>query len=214
MQKDLNSAFLSACRQAVVMPVLTIGSVEQSVALANALVQGGLAFIEVTLRTPASLAAIGEIARKVKGATVGAGTVLSSAQAKRAVEAGAQFLVSPGATPALLDAADEFGVPFLPGVATASEAMACLERGYRFLKFFPAEQSGGVAALKALAAPLQDLRFCPTGGVGATNLSAYLACPNVVCVGGSWVAPQALIDAGDWDGIQGLASAARALGPL
>lgn len=212
MQDKLNPAFLSACRQAVVMPVLTIGDVGRSVALAKALVDGGLTFLEVTLRTPAGLAAIREISRTVKGATVGAGTVLSAAQASSAIEAGAQFLVSPGATPALLDAAERLDIPFLPGVATASEAMACSERGYRFLKFFPAEQSGGIATLKALAGPLADLRFCPTGGVGAANLAAYLACPNVVCVGGSWVAPQAMVDAGDWAGIRGLAATARAQG--
>lgn len=212
MQSELNPTFLSACRQAVVMPVLTIADVGQSVSLAQALVAGGLTYLEITLRTSAGLAAIREIAKSVKGVTVGAGTVLSQAQGESAVQAGARFLVSPGATPALLTAAETFGVPFLPGVATASEAMACLERGYRFLKFFPAEQSGGIPALKALAAPLADLRFCPTGGIGAANLGAYLACPNVVCVGGSWVAPQAMIDAGDWSGIEGLAAAARAQG--
>lgn len=210
MQSQLNPAFLAACRQAVVMPVLTIGDVKTSVALAEALVAGGLTFLEVTLRTPTALAAIREISRAVKNATVGAGTVLNPAQAQSAIDAGAQFLVSPGATPALLDAADHFGVPLLPGAVTASEAMVCLDRGYRFLKFFPAEQSGGVAALKSLAAPLSDVKFCPTGGVGAANLRDYLACPNVVCVGGSWVAPPKLVEAGDWAAIQKLAAAARA----
>lgn len=210
MQEKLNPAFALACRQAVVMPVLTIGDVSTAVALAEALVRGGLAFLEVTLRTPTALAAIKEISRAVKTATVGAGTVLDPAQARSAAAAGAQFVVSPGATPALLDAADTFGVPYLPGVATASEAMVCRERGYRFVKFFPAEQAGGVATLKALAAPLAEMKFCPTGGVGAANLDAYLACPNVVCVGGSWVAPSELVQAADWLAIQKLAAAARA----
>lgn len=188
-----------------VIPVLTIKDALHAVPLAQALAAGGLTVVEVTLRTPAALTAIKRIAAEVPTAEVGAGTVLNAQHAEQAIAAGAQFLVSPGATARLFDAADGWSIPLLPGAATASEAMTGLERGYRFMKFFPAEQSGGIAALKGLAAPLADLKFCPTGGIGPHNLSAYLACTNVVCVGGSWVAPQPLVDAGNWTEITRLA---------
>jgi 2-dehydro-3-deoxyphosphogluconate aldolase/(4S)-4-hydroxy-2-oxoglutarate aldolase len=210
MQSNLNPALMAKCAGVRVIPVLTISDVSQAVPLARALVAGGLTVLEITLRTPAALVAVQRIADEVPQAVVGAGTILSADQGREAIAAGATFLVSPGSSPRLLDAADTLAVPLLPGVATASEAMAALERGYRFVKFFPAEVAGGIAALKALAAPLAALRFCPTGGVGADNLEAYLALPNVVCVGGSWVAPAHLVKAGDWAGIAALAQSANA----
>jgi len=211
MQTQLNSSLMTRCKAAKVVPVLTIADARHAVPLARALVAGGLTALEITLRTPTALEAISRIAAEVPGAEVGAGTVLMPVHAEQAIKAGARFLVSPGSTAPLLDAAEGLAVPLLPGAATASEAMALHDRGYRFLKFFPAEPAGGIPALKALAAPLADIHFCPTGGIGANNAGAYLACPNVVCVGGSWVAPQALVDAGDWDGITRLARAASGI---
>ncbi len=208
-QASLNPGLIARCKPARVIPVLTITDARHAVPLAQALVDGGLTVLEITLRTPAALEAVQLIKAHVPHADVGVGTVLTSKQAEAALKAGARFLVSPGFTRDLLDAAEEWAIPWLPGIATAGEAMALLERGYRMAKFFPAESSGGIAALKAFAAPLADLRFCPTGGVGPANLEAYLATPNVVCVGGSWVAPQAMIDAGDWAGITKLARTAH-----
>ncbi len=205
MQSSLNQKLLSSCAAVRVVPVLTIVDVAHAVPLARALVAGGLTALEITLRTPVALDAIRRIAEEVEGAFVGAGTVLDARHGEQAIGVGARFLVSPGSTSALLSAAQNFSVPLLPGAATASEVMALLDHGIRFMKFFPAEQSGGVSALKALAPPLADAKFCPTGGVSPANLAAYLACPNVVCVGGSWVAPQALVDAGDWAAIERLA---------
>lgn len=203
------ATLMHAVRGERVIPVLTIGDDTDAVGLARALVAGGLTHLEITLRTKAALPAIEKIARDVHGAVVGAGTVLAAHQGEEAISAGAKFLVSPGATDKLYDAACGWRIPLLPGVATASEAMAAMERGYHFVKFFPAEQSGGVAALKALAAPLAGLMFCPTGGVGPKNLGAYLACPNVVCVGGSWVAPAELVAKKNWREITELAAEAR-----
>jgi 2-dehydro-3-deoxyphosphogluconate aldolase / (4S)-4-hydroxy-2-oxoglutarate aldolase len=210
-QAALNPSLIARCRPARVIPVLTILDAKHAVPLAHALFNGGLSVLEITLRTPAALEAIQLIKDHGPDADVGAGTVLTSQQAEAARKAGARFLVSPGATWGLLEEAEQWSIPLLPGIATASEAMALLERGYRFAKFFPAESSGGIAALKALGAPLADLTFCPTGGVGPANLAAYLACPNVACVGGSWVAPQAMIDASDWEGITKLARKAHEL---
>jgi 2-dehydro-3-deoxyphosphogluconate aldolase/(4S)-4-hydroxy-2-oxoglutarate aldolase len=201
-------AILSA---APVVPVLTIEDRATAVPLARALVAGGLTALEVTLRTPASLDCIRAIAGEVEGADVGAGTVRDGNALGEAVKAGARFLVSPGAGPRLIEAAADSPVPFLPGVATAGEAMGLAEQGYRFLKFFPAEPAGGVAYLKALAAPLPDIRFCPTGGIGPKNAPAYLALANVICVGGSWIAPAEALAGGDWAAVEGLARAARAL---
>ena len=206
------TGLMAALRRERVVPVLTISDETDSVGLARALVAGGLTHLEITLRTDAALAAIEKIAHEVHGATVGAGTILSRGMGDDAIAAGAKFLVSPGATPSLYDAAADWSVPLLPGVASASEAMMALERGFHFVKFFPAEASGGVAALKALSAPLAGLSFCPTGGIGPDNLASYLACPNVVCVGGSWVAPVKAVAAGDWREVTRLAAAAR--GPL
>jgi len=194
------------------MPVLVIEDAATARPLAEALASGGLPVLEVTLRTPAAPEAIAEIAR-VTGGIVGAGTVVTPRDVAVAVEAGARFAVSPGATARLLDACAEARLPLLPGVATASEAMRLGERGYDLLKFFPAEAAGGVAALKALAGPLPGLAFCPTGGVSPQNAATYLGLPNVVCVGGSWVAPAGMIADGDYDGIAALARSAAALRP-
>jgi 2-dehydro-3-deoxyphosphogluconate aldolase/(4S)-4-hydroxy-2-oxoglutarate aldolase len=195
-----------------VVPVLAIDSLEAAPPLARALVDGGLSVLEITLRTPAALDVIRLIAGEIEGAVVGAGTVLSAEQYRAAERAGARFVVSPGATPALLDAAAASPVPFLPGAATASEVMRLLERGYRCLKFFPAEPAGGIVYLQALAAPLPEARFCPTGGIDADKARAYLKLPNVLCVGGSWLAPRDAVAGGDWPRITGLARAAAALG--
>ena len=196
---------------APVVPVVVIEDAAQAVPLARALVAGGTPAIEVTLRTPAALDAIRAIAAEVEGAHVGAGTVLDAAQFEAAVEAGATFMVSPGSTPSLLDAAARHPVPLLPGAASASEAMALLERGYTLQKFFPAEAAGGVAMLRALGGPLPGIRFCPTGGVSPANARDYLALPNVICVGGSWLTPAPQLRAANWVAIEGLARAAAAL---
>lgn len=192
------------CAMAPVIPVLVIEDATQAAPLAQALVAGGLPVLEVTLRTPAALEAIAAVS-KVKGAIVGAGTVLTPEEALAARAAGAQFAVSPGSTPRLLEACEALDLPLLPGAVTATEAMLLLERGYDMLKFFPAEASGGIAILKALAGPLPNVSFCPTGGVTLANAGDYLRLPNTVCVGGSWVAPDDAIDARDWERITGLA---------
>ncbi|HUF56593.1 MAG TPA: bifunctional 4-hydroxy-2-oxoglutarate aldolase/2-dehydro-3-deoxy-phosphogluconate aldolase [Thermohalobaculum sp.] len=194
---------------APVVPVLTVEDAEQAVPLAEALVRGGLPALEVTLRTPAALDAIRAMSR-VEGAVVGAGTLLTPRDIEAAVAAGARFGVSPGAPPRLLEAARSAGLPFLPGVATPTEALTAAEQGFEILKFFPAEAAGGAAVLKAWVAPLRHLRFCPTGGIGAGNAPDYLALPNVLAVGGSWVAPAGPVAAGDWQRVEDLArSAAR-----
>jgi 2-dehydro-3-deoxyphosphogluconate aldolase / (4S)-4-hydroxy-2-oxoglutarate aldolase len=196
-----------------VVPVLAIESVGTALPLARALLAGGLPVLEITLRTPAALEIIRAIGGEIEGAVVGAGTVLTPEHYRDAERAGARFAVSPGATPALLDVAAASSVPFLPGAATSSEVMRLLERGYGCLKFFPAEPAGGVACLQALGAPLPGARFCPTGGIDATRAPAYLALPNVVCVGGSWVAPRAAVAAENWPAITRLARVAAALRP-
>ncbi|MBJ3761759.1 bifunctional 4-hydroxy-2-oxoglutarate aldolase/2-dehydro-3-deoxy-phosphogluconate aldolase [Maribius pontilimi] len=198
------------CRLAPVIPVLVVHDAAHAQPLARALVAGGLPALEVTLRTPAALEVIAEMA-KVEGGTVGAGTLLTPSDVAAAVKAGARFGVSPGSTPRLLDAAEDADLPMLPGVATSTEAMALLERGYTVLKFFPAEANGGAPALKAIGSPLPQIRFCPTGGVSLKNAPDYLGLSNTLCVGGSWVAPQDLVEAGDWDGITALAKEAAAL---
>ncbi|RME18472.1 MAG: bifunctional 4-hydroxy-2-oxoglutarate aldolase/2-dehydro-3-deoxy-phosphogluconate aldolase [Alphaproteobacteria bacterium] len=198
------------CRAAPIVPVLIVEDVAHARPLAEALVAGGLPALEVTLRTPAALEVISEMA-KVPGGIPGAGTLLTPDDVKRARDAGARFGVSPGASEALLEAAEAEGLPLLPGAATATEAMALLARGYTVLKFFPAEAAGGAAFLKALASPLPQIRFCPTGGISPTNAEAYLSLPNVLCAGGSWVAPKALMEAGDWAEITRLAREAAAL---
>ena len=194
-----------------VVPVLTLDDPKRAVALARALAEGGLDVLEVTLRTERALEAIRAIAAEVPVADVGAGTVLEPWQMEAAAGAGARFLVSPGATSRLLDAAETSPVPWLPAAASASEVMRLRERGYRLLKFFPAEPLGGTAALKALAPVLSDMRFCPTGGIDAGKAPDYLALPNVVAVGGSWVAPADALAGGDFGRITELARAAAAL---
>jgi 2-dehydro-3-deoxyphosphogluconate aldolase / (4S)-4-hydroxy-2-oxoglutarate aldolase len=196
---------------APVIPVITLRQAASAVPLARALVAGGLPVIEMTLRTPVALEAIRAIAAAVPDAIVGAGTVTEPAGFAAAAAAGARFAVSPGFTPALSVAAKQAGLPFLPGVMTSSEIIAALGAGHELLKFFPAEPAGGIAALKALAGPFPQVTFCPTGGIHAELARAYLALPNVIAVGGSWVTPQAAIDAGDWAEITRLARAASAL---
>jgi 2-dehydro-3-deoxyphosphogluconate aldolase / (4S)-4-hydroxy-2-oxoglutarate aldolase len=201
---------LALCQMAPVIPVLVIEDIAHALPLAQALVAGGLPVLEVTLRTPCALEAIAIMAQ-VDGAAVGAGTVLNPAQMEDARKAGARFAVSPGATPALIDAARLNDMPLLPGAQTCSEVMALLEQGYSVQKFFPAEAIGGVSALKSIAGPLPQVTFCPTGGISVTRAPDYLALPNVACVGGSWVAPAAAMKAGQWAEITALARAAAGL---
>jgi 2-dehydro-3-deoxyphosphogluconate aldolase/(4S)-4-hydroxy-2-oxoglutarate aldolase len=207
--RDAESAAIMAL--APVIPVLTVRSVEDGLGQARALVAGGLLAIEVTLRTPSALDAIAAIAKGVPGAVVGAGTITSPAQIGEAVEAGARFLVSPGTTRALAEAAVAAPVPFLPGCATASEAMALRELGFRALKLFPAEAVGGAKLIASLAAPLADLRFCPTGGIDLAKAPDYLKLPNVACVGGSWMLPKGALARGDYTLVQKLAKEAAGL---
>ena len=194
-----------------VMPVVTLDDAANAVPLARALVAGGIRAIEITLRTGAALEAVRAIAAEVPEAIPGVGTVLSAADYAAAARAGARFAISPGATPALLAATRPGPIPFLPGVATASELMVCLEAGVSVCKFFPAAEAGGVAALKALAGPFPAARFCPTGGIDAASAPAWLALANVLCVGGSWLAPRDAIAAGDFARIERLAREAAAL---
>jgi len=199
------------CELAPIVPVLVVDNAADARPLAEALVAGGLPALEVTLRTPAALEAIAEMA-KVKGGVVGAGTLITPRDVENAVAAGAKFGVSPGATDELIAACEANGLPLLAGAATASEAMQMLVRGYDLLKFFPAEASGGAPALKAIGAPLPQISFCPTGGVSLANAMEYLSLSNVICAGGSWVAPKNLVAAGDWAGIEALAREASQLG--
>lgn len=210
-RQDRHAAVVATMKLAPVIPVLTVHDVADGVRQARALVQGGLPAIEVTLRTPAALAAIAEIAKSVPGAHVGAGTIIEPAQIDAAIEAGAKFLVSPGTSPALAAAAAEAPIPFLPGVATPSEAMTLRALGFRAMKLFPAEAVGGVKLLAALYAPIPDIVFCPTGGIDAAKAPSYLALPNVLCVGGSWMLPKAALEAGDNVKVETLAREAAAL---
>ena len=199
------------CELAPVIPVLVIHDASIARPLAEALVAGGLPALEVTLRTPAALDVIREMA-SVDGGVVGAGTLLTPADVDAAVKAGAKFGVSPGATDTILQACEDADLPLLPGAATSSEVMRLMERGYTVQKFFPAEANGGAPALKAIGAPLPQVKFCPTGGITPASAPTYLALSNTLCVGGSWVAPQNLIDARDWAAITDLAKQACALG--
>ena len=194
-----------------VIPVLTIEDVSHAVPLARALFDGGIGVVEVALRTQAAIAAIAAMVASVPGMIVGAGTVLTAEQYHAVAEAGARFVVSPGSSPSVLDAAASSRVPFLPGAATPSEVLALLERGYRWQKFFPAEPAGGIPMLRAIGAPIPEVRFCPTGGIGLANASDYLALANVVCVGGSWLTPAEAMRTGDWHRIAALAAEAAAL---
>ncbi|MFI0153148.1 bifunctional 4-hydroxy-2-oxoglutarate aldolase/2-dehydro-3-deoxy-phosphogluconate aldolase [Streptomyces lydicus] len=206
------SAELSVLGLAPVIPVVVLDDAADAVPLARALVAGGLPAIEVTLRTPAAPAAIRAIAEEVPEAVVGAGTVLTPEHVDAAGAAGARFLVSPGWSPRLLRAMRVCGLPFLPGVSTASEVVTLLDEGVTELKFFPAEAAGGTAYLKSLAAPLPQARFCPTGGIGLASAPSYLALPNVACVGGTWMLPADALAAKDWDRVRRLAKEAAELG--
>ena len=193
-----------------VLPVLVIKQLEHAVPLAQALVAGGITVLEVTLRTPVALDAVNAIASAVPDAIVGVGTLTRPEQFVQASDSGARFAVSPGLTRMLLSASAESELPYLPGVFSPSEAMAARDFGFESLQLVPAEQAGGLGLLKALASPLPDLKFCPTGGVGADSFRDYLALSNVACVGGSWVAPASAIESGNWDEITRLARAATA----
>lgn len=197
--------------RAPVIPVITLHRLEDALPLGRTLVENGLPVLELTLRTPCALEAIALLARELPEACVGAGTVLDGPGLHRARDAGAAFAISPGATDALYAAAHTGDIPLIPGIATASELMRGLEQGWQRFKFFPAEASGGVAALKGLAGPLPMARFCPTGGIDAAKAPAYLALPNVACVGGSWMLPEEALRARDWSRIGQLARAAAAL---
>ena len=198
-------------RASPVMPVLAIERLDQALPLAEALLSGGIATLEITLRTPVALEAIRCIRRAFPDAYVGAGTVTTPEALRQVAEAGASFAVSPGLTRPLLEAAASSAIPLLPGVMTPTEVMTAMDAGFRFLKLFPAEQAGGIPMLKALAGPFKELRFCPTGGIGPSSAPAYLAQPNVLCVGGSWLTPRAMLEAGDWRAIEALAREAAAL---
>ena len=202
---------LQVMQDASVIPVIVLNDVAHAVPMARALVAGGIRMLEVTLRTAQALACMEAIARAVPEAVIGAGTVRSAADARAAASAGARFAVSPGYTGAVGQACRDLGLPLLPGVATGSEIMQCQEDGLSELKFFPALQAGGLAMLKAWGGPFADIRFCPTGGVTPQNATEFLALPNVVCVGGSWLVPQDALLRGDWARITQLAAAARAI---
>ena len=204
-------ALLAVLESQPVIPVLKIRRLADAVPLARALVAGGLPAIEITLRTADAIDAIRLVAEEVEGAVVGAGTILTPRQYDKAAEAGSKFIVSPGTTQELLDAARQSEVPLLPGAITPSEIMSIYEEGYSILKFFPAEQAGGARFLSALSSPLSGIRFCPTGGITPTNASDYLKLSNVICVGGSWVAPDDLVSNEKWDKITELAAKAAAL---
>jgi 2-dehydro-3-deoxyphosphogluconate aldolase/(4S)-4-hydroxy-2-oxoglutarate aldolase len=194
-----------------VMPVIVIHDIDSAVDLAQALVAGGVRSLEITLRSDTALRAIRLISQAVPEALVGAGTLRSARQLESAIEAGARFGVSPGLTPEIAEAARRSGIPFLPGVATASESMIAADRGFTVQKLFPAEAAGGVALLKSLYGPLPDIVFCPTGGIHAGNAAQYLALPNVKCVGGSWLTPAAAVTGKQWDAITALARQACSL---
>jgi 2-dehydro-3-deoxyphosphogluconate aldolase/(4S)-4-hydroxy-2-oxoglutarate aldolase len=196
---------LQVMQDSPVIPVIVLNDVSHAVPLARALIAGGIRMLEVTLRTPEALACIEAIARNVPEAVVGAGTVRSAADAQACAMAGARFVVSPGYTHAVGQACRDAGLPLLPGVATGSEIMAACEDGLSELKFFPAIQAGGIAMLKAWGGPFGDVRFCPTGGVTVANAPEFLALPNVVCVGGSWLTPTDALARGGWAQITALA---------
>lgn len=197
-------------KRSPVVPVMVINKIEQAVPLAKALVAGGISVLEVTLRTPCALEAIAKIVKEVPEALVGAGTVLNEAQLEQAVAAGAQFIITPGATIDLLKAAKKGKVPLIPGIASISEIMVGMELGYTHFKFFPAEASGGVNALKAFSGPLSNIHFCPTGGISLATYKDYLALPSVDCIGGSWIAPTDAVENEDWDRITQLCKEALA----
>ena len=193
-----------------VVPVLVINDVEKAVPLAKALVEGGIKVLEVTLRTPAAIDVIKRIAQEVPDSLIGAGTVTNAQQLKAVVEAGAKFAISPGMTADLLKAGMDSEIPLIPGISSTSDLMKGKDAGYTHMKFFPAEASGGVKAIKSISGPFPDVTFCPTGGIGPNNYNDYLALNNVKCVGGSWLAPDDAIESGDWARITQLAKEAVA----
>ena len=188
-----------------VIPVIVLKELSHAVPLAKALIAGGVRVLEVTLRTPIALDAVRAIKEAVPQAIVGVGTVTTAKQIQSCMDAGAQFAVSPASSMWLLDAVKDYGLPFLPGVMTPSEVLVARESGFTDLKFFPAQDAGGAPMVRALGSVFPDIRFCPTGGIIPANVREYLALPNVACVGGSWMAPQVLIDSGDWSAIEQLA---------
>ena len=206
-QESLASLF----KAAHVIPVLTIERLADAVPLARALVAGGVRVLEVTLRTPVAIEAAKAIIAEVPEAIVGIGTILNAGDLARAEALGAKFGISPGLTPELLSSAAASTLPFAPGIATASELMQALAHGFNLVKFFPAEQSGGIKALRALAGPFPDMRFCPTGGIGEANAASWLAEPNVVAVGGSWLCPASDVRSGNWTGITEICNRAMKL---
>lgn len=199
------------CASAPVIPVLTLENVDQALGIGTALVNGGLKVLEITLRSDYGLSAIKQLKKALPDAIIGAGTVLTPQQYEACVEAGADFIVSPGCTAQLLLHGSQSEVPLLPGIATVSEAMAAMELGYGRFKLFPAAVVGGMDFLKAIGGPISQLKFCPTGGVKPTNAADYLALSNVMCVGGTWLTPAALVEQGDWQAIEALARQAAAL---
>ena len=207
---EMSTEAARICALAPVVPVLVIDDLAHAAPLARALVAGGLPALEVTLRTPVALDAIRAMAA-VPGGVVGAGTLLTPADVKAAKAAGAKFGVSPGATDRIIKACEDEGLALLPGAATATEVMVLLEKGFTVQKFFPAEASGGAAALRAIGQPIPQVKFCPTGGISLRNAPDYLALPNTLCVGGSWVAPKDRLAAGDWAAVETLAREAAAL---
>ena len=195
----------SYCQLAPIIPVISISAIEHALPLCKALVDGGLKVLEVTLRTEHGLESIRQLREELPDAIVAAGTVTTKDQLAACEEAGAHFVVTPGCTPELLEAGMRGSIPILPGISSISEMMVGLERGYRRFKFFPAEASGGANALRAFSGPFPDIYFCPTGGIKLTNMQSYLGLKNVMCVGGTWLTPEDLIQTGDWDGIRRIA---------
>ncbi len=211
MTRDLQAGIEAILKAAPVVPVMVIERLADAVPLARALVKGGLPVLEITLRTAAAVESIRAIMAEVKGASVGVGTVITPAQMADMDKLGCAFAVSPGSSPLLLKAAKDIKMPLLPGGATASEGMNLLEQGYSFQKFFPAEPAGGAVYLASLAQPLPQIHFCPTGGITLESAPKYLKLPNVITVGGSWMVPKKLIEAGDWTAIEALAREASGL---
>lgn len=212
MNRDPQNGLEAILKAAPVIPVMVIENLADAVPLARALVKGGLPVLEITLRTKAALECIRAIIAEVEGAVVGAGTVLDAKKLKETEHIGCAFAVSPGATKALTEAAEDMLIPLLPGSATASECMVLMDRGYRFQKFFPAEAAGGAPYLASLASPLPQVNFCPTGGITLELAPKYLKLANVITLGGSWMAPKKLVEAKDWAGIEKLAREAAGLG--
>jgi 2-dehydro-3-deoxyphosphogluconate aldolase/(4S)-4-hydroxy-2-oxoglutarate aldolase len=208
---DRQHSALQLLRTAGILPIVTVDSIDQARAVAEALQRGGLHSIELTLRTPAALSALAALKREYPELVVGAGTVLTPDQIRAAEQAGADFLVTPGASPTMIVALAASALPVVPGAATPSELLTLVEHGFRVAKLFPAAAVGGITMLKALHGPLADLMFCPTGGIGEADAAGYLAQPNVACIGGSWMVPRNWLQAGDWGKVSDSAAKARAI---